>query len=52
VSGLAALLVEKGGKDNPSEVAAQVRKSVDDLGKRGKDEYYGYGRINVAKSIQ
>jgi lantibiotic leader peptide-processing serine protease len=52
VSGLAALLVKDIGKDKPSEVAAQVRKSVDDLGKHGKDGYYGHGRINVAKSIQ
>jgi subtilisin family serine protease len=50
VSGLAALLVKD--KDKPSQVAAQVRKSVDDLGSSGKDAYYGYGRINVEKAIK
>jgi lantibiotic leader peptide-processing serine protease len=51
VSGLAALLVEDIGKGHPSEVAARIRKSADDLGRRGKDEVYGQGRINVANAL-
>ncbi|CAA9353591.1 MAG: hypothetical protein AVDCRST_MAG40-3027, partial [uncultured Gemmatimonadaceae bacterium] len=30
---------------------AALAKSVDDLGKRGRDAAYGYGRINVAKGL-
>jgi hypothetical protein len=51
VSGLAALLVEDIGKGHPSEVAARIRKSADDLGRQGNDEVYGQGRINVAKAL-
>jgi subtilisin family serine protease len=51
VSGLAALVVEDIGKGRPSQVAAQVRESADDLGDPDKDVYYGYGRINVAKAL-
>jgi lantibiotic leader peptide-processing serine protease len=51
VSGLAALIVEDIGKGKPSEVAARIRKSADDLGDPGTDEFYGAGRINVAKAL-
>jgi subtilisin family serine protease len=51
VSGLAALLVEKIGKGQPSKVAAQIRKSSYDLGDPDKDVKYGHGRIDVAKAL-
>jgi subtilisin family serine protease len=52
VSGLAALLVEDLGHDNPAQVRAAIRQSADDLGAGGTDPFYGKGRINVAKAIQ
>jgi hypothetical protein len=51
VSGLAALLVEDIGKGRPSQVAAKIRQSVDDLGDPDKDVLHGHGRINVAKAL-
>jgi lantibiotic leader peptide-processing serine protease len=51
VSGLAALLVNEIGKEKPSQVAAQIRQSADDLGDPDKDMIYGHGRINVAKAL-
>jgi subtilisin family serine protease len=51
VAGLAALLVERLGKNNPDAVKDALINSVDDLGAPGKDDYYGWGRINVAKAL-
>lgn len=50
VSGVAALLI---GYHNftlsPSQVESILRQSSDDLGKPGKDEWFGYGRVNAGK---
>lgn len=35
-----------------TEVMDIIRNSAEDLGTRGKDKYYGYGQINVAKALQ
>ncbi|HZF67303.1 MAG TPA: S8 family serine peptidase [Gemmatirosa sp.] len=51
VSGLAALLVEQVGRNKPAQLRAALAKSVDDLGKRGRDPIYGAGRINVATGL-
>jgi subtilisin family serine protease len=51
VSGLAALLVEQVGRNKPAQLRAALAKSVDDLGKNGRDAVYGAGRINVAKGL-
>jgi subtilisin family serine protease len=51
VSGLAALLVAKYGKNNPGLIRLLVEASADDLGRRGKDPFYGRGRINVATAL-
>ena len=51
VSGLAALLVSEIGKDRPSQVAARIKKTADDLGQTGKDQFYGHGRINVRRAL-
>lgn len=50
-AGLAALLVEQIGKDQPSKVANRMAQSADDLGDGGRDVIYGRGRINVAKAL-
>lgn len=52
VSGVAALIIGKhGGELAPSEVERILRASADDLGKPGKDDAYGYGRVNAAKAV-
>lgn len=53
VSGAAALVIGKhGGELAPSEVERILRASADDLGKAGKDDVFGYGRVNAAKAVQ
>jgi len=51
VSGLAALLVDEYGKNNPALIRLLIEASADDLGRRGKDPFYGRGRINVANAL-
>lgn len=50
VTGLAALLVEKYGR-NPGAIRAALVRSSDDLGQPGNDPIYGQGRINVARAL-
>jgi subtilisin family serine protease len=51
VAGLAALLVAQYGKNNPGLIRAIIEASADDLGKRGRDPFFGHGRINVANAL-
>lgn len=51
VSGLAALLVAELGHGIPNTIADVMKATSDDLGKKGHDELYGQGRINVAKAF-
>jgi subtilisin family serine protease len=51
VSGLAALLVEDIGHGKPAQVKHRLLKSADDLGPKGKDPFYGDGRINVPRAL-
>jgi subtilisin family serine protease len=53
VAGVAALIIEKnGGSITPSQVQAALRQSADDLGKPGKDEFYGHGFVNALRAVQ
>ncbi|MFC5571503.1 S8 family serine peptidase [Lysobacter yangpyeongensis] len=53
VSGVAALIIGKhGGEMAPADVERILRASADDLGKPGKDDAYGYGRVNAARAVQ
>ena len=51
VAGVVAALVGKYGKNNPAQVRHALVKSVDDLGRKGDDDVYGAGRINLAKAL-
>jgi subtilisin family serine protease len=52
VSGVAALIIGKhGGEMKPSAVERLLRASADDLGKPGKDDSYGLGRVNAARAV-
>ncbi|SNR34030.1 Subtilase family protein [Hymenobacter mucosus] len=51
-AGVAALIVGKnGGQMAPAQVRAVLRASADDLGKTGRDPYYGYGRVNAYRAV-
>jgi len=53
VSGVAALIIGKnGGSMHPAHVRARLRGSAEDLGQRGKDEFYGLGRVNAFRAVQ
>ncbi len=49
VSGLAALAVQDVGR-NPAQVGDYIRNSADPIG-GGNTQYYGKGRINVARAV-
>lgn len=52
VSGLAALILSRFGPAmSAAQLRATIQQSADDLGKRGRDEYYGFGRINAASAV-
>ncbi|MCJ8164268.1 S8 family serine peptidase [Pontibacter sp. E15-1] len=51
-AGVAALIIgQNGGQMDPAKVKAAMRASADDLGKPGRDPYYGYGRLNAFKAV-
>ena len=53
VTGVAALIIgQNGGSMDPTRVEAVLRASADDLGKPGRDEYYGSGRVNALRAVQ
>jgi subtilisin family serine protease len=52
VSGVAALIIGKFGRIGPDAVEQRIRESADDLGKKGKDDFYGGGRVNALRAIQ
>lgn len=51
-AGVAALIIgQNGGDMDPKRVEAVLRASADDLGKPGRDPYYGHGRVNAYKAV-
>ncbi len=53
VAGVAALIIGKnGGEMAPADVERILRASADDLGKPGKDDVFGNGRVNAARAVQ
>jgi subtilisin family serine protease len=51
VSGLAALLLSKHKDWTPDQVAARITSTADDRGLKGRDAFYGTGRINAARAL-
>jgi len=50
--GVAALIIGKnGGSMHPAQVKAALKASADDLGKPGKDDFYGSGRVNAFRAV-
>ncbi len=52
VAGVAALVIGKFGRVGPAEVERRLREAADDLGKKGKDDIYGGGRVNALRAVQ
>lgn len=50
-AGLAALIISANSSLTNSQVVDIIEKNADDLGNTGFDVYFGYGRINVYKSL-
>lgn len=51
VSGVSALILSKNPFLSPAEVTDILQKSSSDLGTKGWDRYYGYGRVNAYKAL-
>lgn len=51
VSGLAALVWSYNYSLTNQQVREHLRSTADDLGEPGKDQYYGYGRINAYRAL-
>jgi lantibiotic leader peptide-processing serine protease len=54
VAGIAALIIVQYGHRTltPLQVKAKIKSGVYDLGKPGKDPYFGQGKVNAAKSLK
>ena len=50
-AGVAALIVGKYGNLGPAQLEARLQQSADDLGKPGRDDFYGQGRINAWRAV-
>jgi thermitase len=50
-AGLAALILSVNPTLSNAQVVDIIEKNADDLGAAGFDQYFGYGRINVYKSL-
>ncbi len=52
VAGLAGLLFAQNNTRNNVAVRSIIEATANDLGTAGKDNYFGYGRINVYKALK
>ena len=52
VSGVAALMLQANPILTPQEVRNNLRATADDLGAAGRDDYYGWGRVNAYNAYQ
>lgn len=52
VSGLAALLFSAHPTWTPDQVFQRIATTSDDLGAKGRDDYFGSGRINAARALR
>ncbi|MCX8159119.1 MAG: S8 family peptidase, partial [Candidatus Pacearchaeota archaeon] len=48
-AGIIALVLDRYGKMNQTEIIKKLRDASDDLGDSGKDDKYGFGVINISK---
>jgi len=51
VSGLAALVLSMNSDLSPDEVETIIEQTADDLGAPGRDDKYGWGRVNAYQAV-
>ena len=51
ISGTVALIKYTHPGYTPSQVEAALYKTAKDLGRKGKDQYYGYGRVDASAAL-
>ena len=51
VSGVAALVWSVFSDGTNEEIRARLQETADDLGAPGRDEYFGYGRVNAFRAV-
>jgi len=51
VSAVAGLIVARHGKIGPDRVAAVLQKTSQDLGKPGRDPYFGFGMVDALAAV-
>jgi|GEM_PF-1700677 len=49
VSGVAALIKSKWPTSTPAQIQELLQNNADDLGDAGRDDYFGYGRVNAVR---
>jgi subtilisin family serine protease len=52
VAALAAMIRSVNPQLSSQEVTDIIRKTASDMGPQGKDDYFGYGQINVQKALE
>ncbi|MEA3238231.1 MAG: S8 family serine peptidase, partial [Candidatus Bipolaricaulota bacterium] len=52
VAGVAALVLQAHPGASVNQVETIIRHSSDDLGKPGRDEWYGHGRVDAAQAVK
>lgn len=51
-AGLAALVLSENPALKPPEIEQLMKSNADDLGDSGRDDYFGYGRINAYNTLK
>jgi len=51
VAGVAALIAGKHPEYSPAQIEAALRASSNDLGKPGRDDFFGLGRVNASQAV-
>lgn len=52
VAGAVALMLQAHPRLSPAEARRAILQSADDLGKPGRDKYYGAGRVNALNAVR
>jgi thermitase len=52
VSGVAALIAAHRPELSNTDIVNAILQGADDLGTAGRDDFYGYGRVNAARALQ
>jgi subtilisin family serine protease len=51
VTGVAALIFSKYSTWSATQVEARLKATAVDLGKKGRDDYYGVGRVDAGRAL-